>query len=289
MATSESALRAQRTKTGTSRIALSYLYSSRKPHRMSPVALFDLYRTERATRPIAGFDLEVLPHLSRFNVTLPGAESFVVFARLPPGGESLAIDEQIEYFSHRGATFEWKVYELDEPATLRTQLEHRGFGCDDAELFMASDPNVWVARSTAVPGLDIRCVRDESGLRDIVRVQEAIHGDDFGVFERYARILREAPETVALYGAYRDGRIIGCGWIDFFPGSAFADLHGGSVLPEERSRGVFSALLDRRMAEARQRGIRFVAVDAAPMSRPILERKGFQPICWTFPLRQRVT
>jgi hypothetical protein len=39
------------------------------------------------------------------------------------------------------------------------------------------------------------------------------------------------------------------------------------------------------MRDARARGYEFVAVDAAPMSRPILMRQGFTPVCFTYPMR----
>jgi len=49
----------------------------------------------------------------------------------------------------------------------------------------------------------------------------------------------------------------------------------------------YSMLLHERCLEAQERGYEYLAVDAAPMSRPILERKGFEFICWTYPLDSR--
>ena len=97
--------------------------------------------------------------------------------------------------------------------------------------------------------------------------------------------LRQRPETIAIMLARLAGRAVGAGWIDLVPGSSFADLHGGSVVADVRGRGIYSALLAARAEIARQRGYRHLAVDAAPMSRPILERKGFEFVCHTWPLR----
>ena len=58
--------------------------------------------------------------------------------------------------------------------------------------------------------------------------------------------------------------------------SAFASLWGGSTLPELRGRGLYTGLLAARLQEARARGARYLTVDAGPMSRPILERRGFR-------------
>ena len=68
-------------------------------------------------------------------------------------------------------------------------------------------------------------------------------------------------------------------------GVALADLHGGSVLVKACGRGIYTLLYRRRVEDARARGGRFLAVDAAPMSRPILQRKGFMFVCATYPMR----
>jgi GNAT superfamily N-acetyltransferase len=48
------------------------------------------------------------------------------------------------------------------------------------------------------------------------------------------------------------------------------------VLPEFRGQGFYLALLAPRIEEAAARGYRFVTIDAGPMSRPIVERRGFR-------------
>ena len=100
-----------------------------------------------------------------------------------------------------------------------------------------------------------------------------------------ARSLADALPTTSHYLAYAHNTLVGTGWIDFPPGSNFAELHGGAVLGDQRSRGFYSALFDARAAEAQQRGYAYLAVDAAPLSRPILLRRGFQFICETAPWR----
>jgi hypothetical protein len=46
-------------------------------------------------------------------------------------------------------------------------------------------------------------------------------------------------------------------------------------------------MLSHRIAEATARGYRWITVDAAPMSRPILLKKGFMRVCWTYPMCRR--
>ncbi len=90
-----------------------------------------------------------------------------------------------------------------------------------------------------------------------------------------------------MFCAYAGQQAIGTGWTDYPAHSRFPELHGGAVLPEWRGRGVYAALFERRFAQARARGFEWMAVDASPMSRPILESMGFMPVCETWPMRYR--
>lgn len=55
-------------------------------------------------------------------------------------------------------------------------------------------------------------------------------------------------------------------------------LCGGATLPEARGRGAYRALLREREREARARGTPVLVVQAGRMSRPILERLGFEEV-----------
>ena len=72
------------------------------------------------------------------------------------------------------------------------------------------------------------------------------------------------------------------GWIYFHPHSQFAGLFGGATLEEQRGRGIYSALLSRRIQEAKQRGRRFITTGASPMSRPVLEKVGFRLVSFAY-------
>jgi hypothetical protein len=72
-------------------------------------------------------------------------------------------------------------------------------------------------------------------------------------------------------------------WIYFHAGSSFASLWGGATLPQFRNQGRYSLLLAARAQEARARGFSLLTVDASPMSRPILEKHGFQYLATSTP------
>lgn len=149
--------------------------------------------------------------------------------------------------------------------------------------------DVAATRSRAFPESSVRVKRASAEELDgIVQVGEEVWNCRMPWL---ARTLREMTDPVtgsaSVYCARTADRVVGSGWIEFHGGSRFAHLCGGSILEEYRGRGLYSRLFEVRIAEARARGVPYIAVDAAPMSRPILERRGFRFVCHTYPMRTR--
>jgi GNAT superfamily N-acetyltransferase len=61
-------------------------------------------------------------------------------------------------------------------------------------------------------------------------------------------------------------------------GDAGVNLFGGGVLADARGRGVYRALVNARWKLAVKRGTPALTVQAGRMSRPVLERLGFESI-----------
>jgi GNAT superfamily N-acetyltransferase len=85
-----------------------------------------------------------------------------------------------------------------------------------------------------------------------------------------------------------DGTVVCAARVNFHAGTDFVSLWGGGTRPGWRGRGIYKALVARRMDEAAQRGFRYVQVDASDDSRPILERLGLHRLTSTTPYRWRV-
>ena len=79
------------------------------------------------------------------------------------------------------------------------------------------------------------------------------------------------------HASFIDGKMVGFGWA--VPHPAGLMLNGSSVLPEARGRGAYRALVAARWVTAVALGTPALAVQAGAMSRPVLERCGFQTIC----------
>ena len=107
----------------------------------------------------------------------------------------------------------------------------------------------------------------------------------FAAFETEGDDLAEArallPETWAertglMHAVWMDGAIVGAGSAS--PVAEGLLLYGGATAPDARGRGAYRALLRARWDEAVALGTPALITQGGSMSRPILERTGFEAI-----------
>jgi len=158
---------------------------------------------------------------------------------------------------------EWKLYGHD-PDWLRGRLQSLGLEPQDEEAVMVIE-----AAALPAPPADVE-------LRDDPDAFVELAAEVFG--ERH-----ELPANAAAVVAFIDGKPVSSGRVDLDPDTEFAGLYGGVTLPEYRGRGLYRATVLKRAEIARERGYRWLFVDALPTSRPILERIGFTQLTTTTP------
>ena len=243
--------------------------------------VFERYAAARRAARIPAYRVEVLPDLTRHWPAGDTDEAILSFARFDSAVVEARIREELANLKQRRLEAEWKVHDLDQPADLESRLEALGLTCHHVEALMVLAVDEVGLHRRAAAGVTIEQASG-AALDEIVALQEEVWkcrlpwlGD----------CLRGMDDPI--YCARADGQVVGSGWIDFHGGSEFAQLCGGSVAEAYRGRGIYSLLFERRVAEAQARGTRFIAVDAAPMSRPILEKRGFRFVCHTHPMRTR--
>jgi len=246
---------------------------------MPPLDLYRRYVNQRRALAPRGFSLESPPGRIRLTPLRPDLDGMVMFTALSADEIETAITDEITYFALLQRGFEWKVYDFDTPTDLAARLARHGFVRDDPEAFMVY-PTASHASKPPRPSVRIERLTSARDIAAVVAVQERIWQRPLPWL---ARSLIESLDHTSLYGAFDHDELVGTGWIEFPPATEFAELHGGGILAEQRGRGVYSALFDVRAEEAQRRGYAFLAVDAAPMSRPILVRRGFQFVCATTP------
>ena len=197
------------------------------------------------------------------------------------------IAKQIAYFATQGMGFEWKVYDTDLPKRIGAALTAQGFVKCEAEAFMVLDLDLAPASLFAPTDMTVTRVSGPEGVADMASVQNQVFGfaSEFDVANKEAILaaLTQEPNNHSLYVIYQDGIPVSTARQTFLPNSPFSGLWGGSTLPAYRGRGCYTALLHRRALDAKQRGIQYLTIDASDMSRPIVERYGFEWVTTTYP------
>jgi GNAT superfamily N-acetyltransferase len=206
-----------------------------------------------------------------------GGPHFILYSHLAGADIEAVIAEEQTYFGPLGEV-EWKVYAHDHPADLRQRLVARGFEVEEAEAVMVLDlgETSRLDGFTLPDNVTVRRLESTTQLEDVRRIEEIVWQDDFAWVPEKLSADLAVPRYLSVYMAYMDGKPACAGWIYFHANGQFADLWGGSTVPEHRGRGLYTAVLAARVQEATSRGYRFLTIDASPMSRPIVTRHGFR-------------
>jgi ribosomal protein S18 acetylase RimI-like enzyme len=208
----------------------------------------------------------------------------VTWSRLNEQDADEVIAAQVGRMAGLGKEWEWKYYSYDTPADLPARLRAAGFTEEEPETLMVAGLSE-LELSAPPEGTRIERVTDAEGVDLMVAVQEqAFGGDQHRAWgDALLRHLQEAPDEVAAFVAMAGNEPISAGRMNFHEGTDFASIWGGGTVPQWRRRGVFRALVSHRARFAAERGFRYLRVDAAAMSRPILGRMGFHEIATTVP------
>jgi GNAT superfamily N-acetyltransferase len=187
-------------------------------------------------------------------------KSWSAVLRPPPDGD---VERLVARMRELPGHVEWKYYSHDGPE-LRERLVAAGLEPEDEE-------TVVVAEAASIPpppaDVDLRIAPDA-----FADLAARIFGD------RY-----DLPSVAVAVVAFVNGEPVSGGRVDFEGDTEFAGLFGGATVPELRGRGLYRATVAKRAELARERGYRWLYVDALPTSRPILERNGFVAITTTTP------
>jgi len=203
-----------------------------------------------------------------------GRYNCIVYSDLGRVDAGAAIADQAAHFIALGDDVEWKVYDHDLPLDLGKRLGMAGFVADEPETLMAFDLANELHAGPLPPDIDVKRVVDPQGLADLIAVNAATwdHGDP-SMYEAFSQRLLDP--TLGLFVGYAGGRPVAAARLEMPQHRSFAGLWGGCTVPDQRRRGIFRAIVAARAREALARGFRYLNVDAAASSRPILQRLGF--------------
>ncbi|MFI8232465.1 GNAT family N-acetyltransferase [Streptomyces sp. NPDC085900] len=196
--------------------------------------------------------------------------------------DAAALDDIERGFADRGAAVQAEVAHLADPA-VGALLTDRGYRLTSFEnvLGLALDDSY---ERVTPPGIDVRVCRDDEFDAWLDAVADGFaHPDDQGIpsheeFPRQALANAErdfAAAGVVHYIALRDGIVAGGGSLRVTDG--VAQLTGAATAPAHRRRGVQTALLSTRLADAAAAGcdIAVVTTQPASKSQQNVQRRGF--------------
>lgn len=241
-------------------------------------SLFD--QDQRIAIKFPDLQKEILPEVVRFTLAGPNGRGFIRYHWINEENAADAIAGQVEHFRKLGIAFEWMVCQHDPFQGIKQYLEAAGFkpdlGPGDPGAVLSLDLNEASATLRGPIRADVRRIEEAGQLGDVIRVEEKVYGGSFGWIEGRLGAHLAFPGYLRIYAAYVEGEPACAGWTYYAPDNAWGSLWGGSTIPEQRRRGLYSAVLAARVQEAIRRGRRYLVVYASPQSRPILEKHGFK-------------
>ncbi|MGI8691930.1 MAG: GNAT family N-acetyltransferase [Geodermatophilaceae bacterium] len=234
----------------------------------------------RNPQPVPGTQVERTDRIVRI-VAADGGWSGVVWSDLGIDADAVIAAEAVR-FEQTGGPWEWKHYSYDQPVDLPARLVAAGLAPDQPETVLVAEIADLALEEPPPVGVRLVPVVDAAGVEALVGVHDEVFGGDHAAVGRAVLSgLARRPSLIAAVLAEADGRTISSGRLEFHPGTDFASLWGGGTVAAWRGRGVFRSLVAYRAALARERGFRYLQVDATPDSRPILQRLGFVEIATT--------
>jgi GNAT superfamily N-acetyltransferase len=205
----------------------------------------------------------------------------VGFAGMPSDGDLARVEA---LFRERKAPLQAEVSTLADTA-FATLLSRRGYVLEGFENVLGRPIVKADGELPPVSGFEIRLAEPadhETWLE--VAITSFQHADEQGVpgqplppRETLEAVLREFVEVPGFqrYAAFVDGRMAGCASLRL--DSGLAQLAGAATLPEFRRRGIQTAFLRRRLADALAAGCDLALITTSPgsKSQENAEKQGF--------------
>lgn len=254
---------------------------------MDKQSLLNLYSSEQRilyTHP--GWTREESENVIRY---ISGESGLILYSKLTDDNVDSVIKDQLKHFKKIGKPFTWKWFDYDSPKSLKKKLVENGFIERKSVTLMVNslhEENLLLQKNISS---NIRYLSTEEEIDDIISLQNTIWNADFSLLgSRLKKNKVENPNLTHIYAMYVNDKPVSAAWMYLHAGTSFGSLWGGSTLPEFRECGFYTDLLAVRAKKAWEMGYSVLTVDATNMSKPILEKRGFQPLCVTIPFKSPI-
>lgn len=188
------------------------------------------------------------------------------------GDEIAAALAEVDAFMHQTGNVRaaWWLCERSTPDDLEERLLAAGCTIHESDYLNAA--MVLTREPPAVDGIETRRIETYEEFVESRQLQRTVfHAESVEDFEAE---WEQLPDPV--FAAWIDGRIAAVGRVVFTRVGGY--LLSGATAEWARGRGAYRAVVRARWDEAVRRGTPVLAVGAGAMSRPILERLGFEQV-----------
>lgn len=223
---------------------------------------------------VPGLPVERLADVSRY-YDAAMREALIMWHDFPAEEAETVVRRELDFFA-RAQGFTWKFYAGDGPANLPDVFAAHGMQADEeCALMMAR-----AADTAAQPESELAWrMLDVAGMKDLESVWETVWPQENGGWvEVLTEALERTPDRLKVVAGYDQDQPVAAAYLVLDPRGQFAYLGGGSVVPSHRGRGYYRALVQARARMAHAAGTQWLAVEARPASRGLLERSGFSVI-----------
>ncbi|HZP96870.1 MAG TPA: GNAT family N-acetyltransferase [Candidatus Limnocylindria bacterium] len=204
--------------------------------------------------------------------------NLVGMARLDEETADATIQRISQRYAREHKAFGWVVGPGTTPGDMKRRLERTGMH------------TIAHLAGMALTDLDIPIEPNPAArIREITPDEAAAHSDMMGraygmpddVAEMFARLLAAGPVQSRGYFAYLDTDApVAWSYLVYLPSSPIVLLGGAATLPEVRGKGIYSALVKRRLDDARADGREAAVIQAdRDTSAPICAKLGFRELC----------
>ena len=233
--------------------------------------------------PVSGLseDLNVKGVRGRVTDLSNPLANLVGMADLVPENVDATLKMVRSRYSGGRKAYGWVTGPLTRPHDLGERLVGAGLKKADEMAGMAlTDLDTPIAVD---PAIEIR----EATLHEVQAASEMM-ARAYGIPEDVARFfnvllaMTDSKVKNRGYFAYVDGgeQPVGWSYLVYLPDSPIVLLGGAATLPEHRGRGIYSALVAKRLADAREDGRRAAVIQAVrSTSAPIASKLGFREVC----------
>ena len=231
-----------------------------------------------APQPGLSMDLGIPGVRGRVTALSHPLANLVGMARLDEETADATILRVTQRYAREHLAFGWAIGPGTTPADMKRRLVRSGMDTIAHLAGMAlTDLDIPIRANPAVR------------IREITAAEAAAESDMMGraygmptdVAEMFARLLASGSVRSRGYFAYLSGDApVAWSYLVYLPNSPVVLLGGAATLPESRGKGIYSALVKRRLDDARADGREAAVIQAdRDTSAPICAKLGFRELC----------